>query len=135
MLLWSVNSYLAPFRGTSFLMTPFLAPAPKGPFVFTSPHSLPSLAFPLPWACGLPCSVLVGASSVRFQLSAGICRAVFAFPVRCEDNIYVCEFYVNKNFIYVYIESKNTADTTKARRSRPAGHKKPLTRRGKGRLR
>ena len=134
MLLWSVNSYLAPFRGTSFLMTPFLAPAPEGPFVFTSPHFLPSRAS-RSQRLALAELVLVGASSVRFQLSAGICRAVFAFPVRCEDNIYVCEFYVNKNFIYVYIESKNTADTTKARRSRPAGHKKPLTRRGKGRLR
>ena len=67
MLLWSVNSYLASFRSTPFRMTPFLAPAPEGPFVFTSPHSLPSLAFPLPWACGLPCSVLVEAAFAALQ--------------------------------------------------------------------
>lgn len=56
---------------------------------------------------------------------------VFAFPARREDNIYVYEFYVNKNFIYVYIESKNTADTTKARRSRLAGTKKAPHGRGR----
>lgn len=89
MLLWSVNSYLASFRSTPFHMTPFLAPAPEGPLVFTSPHSLPSLAFPLPWACGLPCSVLVGASSVRgiSATSRLVPVRCFAFPVRRENII------------------------------------------------
>lgn len=64
-----------------------------------SPRFLPSLAFPLPWACGLPCSVLVGASSVRFQLSAGICRAVFAFPVRREDSVSNGKKFVNLFFV------------------------------------
>lgn len=88
-LLWSVNSYLASFRSTPFHMTPFLAPAPEGPLVFTSPHSLPSLAFPLPWACGLPCSVLVGASSVRgiSATSRLVPVRCFAFPVRRENII------------------------------------------------
>lgn len=84
---------------------------------------------PAPKGLRLPCSYLLGLppSGPSFQRAVA---APLAFPVRREDNIYVCEFYVNKNFIYVYVESKNTADTTKARRSRPAGHKKPLTGRG-----
>ena len=84
---------------------------------------------PAPKGLRLPCSYLLGLppSGSSFQRAVA---APLAFPVRREDNIYVCEFYVNKNFIYVYVESKNTADTTKARRSRPAGHKKPLTGRG-----
>ena len=85
-LLWSVNSYLASFRSTPFHMTPFLAPAPEGPFVSTSPHFLPSRAS-RSQRLALAELVLVGASSVRFQLSAGRCRAGFAFPVRREDSM------------------------------------------------
>ena len=85
-LLWSVNSYLASFRSTPFHMTPFLAPAPEGPFVSTSPHFLPSRAS-RSQRLALAVLVLVRASSVRFQLSAGRCRAGFAFPVRREDSV------------------------------------------------
>ena len=96
-----------------------------------SPHHPISCrrVLPAPKGLRLPCSYLLGLppSGSSFQRAVA---APLAFPVRREDNIYVCEFYVNKNFIYVYVESKNTADTTKARRSRPAGHKKPLTGRG-----
>lgn len=59
---------------------------------------------------------------------------VFAFPARREDNIYVYEFYVNKNFIYVYIEQKKPAGTKQHRRSRPAGHKKAPHEEGRGRV-
>lgn len=58
--------------------------------------------------------------------------APLAFLVRCEDNIYVCEFYVNKNFIYVYIESKNTADTMKASAVTPGREQKSPSRGGAG---
>lgn len=54
--------------------------------VFTSPLFLPSRAS-RSQRLALAELVLVGASSVRFQLSAGRCRAVFAFPVRCETII------------------------------------------------
>ncbi len=71
-------------------MTPFLAPAPEGPFVSTSPHFLPSRAS-RSQRLALAVLVLVRASSVRFQLSAGRCRAVFAFPVRREDSVHFDE--------------------------------------------
>ena len=49
---------------------------------------LPAVAcFPAPVGLRLAELVLVGGSSVRFQLSAGRCRAVFAFPVCREDII------------------------------------------------
>lgn len=68
-------------------MTPFLAPAPEGPFVFTITPFPAVACFPAPVGLRLAELVLVGASSARFQLSAGRCRAVFAFPVRREDII------------------------------------------------
>lgn len=77
-------------------MTPFLAPAPEGPFVFTSPHSLPSRAS-RSQRLALAELVLVGASSVRFQLSAGRCRAGFAFPVRRENSVHFGEQKSMKN--------------------------------------
>lgn len=46
-----------------------------------SPRSLPSRAFPLPEACGLPCSVLAGASSFRFQPRRASPRRFWSFPV------------------------------------------------------
>lgn len=60
---------------------------------------------PAPKGLRLPCSYLLGLppSGSSFQQAVA---APLAFPVRREDNIYVCEFYVNKNFIYVYVESK-----------------------------
>ena len=64
--------------------------------VFTSPHFLPSRAS-RSQRLALAELVLVGASSVRFQLSAGRCRAVFAFPVRREEIITKVNICVNKN--------------------------------------
>lgn len=71
--------------------TPTRTPLPLVPAVptrpvFTSPHFLPSRAS-RSQRLALAVLVLVGASSVWFQLSAGRCRAVFAFPVRCETII------------------------------------------------
>lgn len=40
-------------------------------------------------------------SSVRFQLSAGRCRAVFAFPVRRENSVRYFEQYVKKIVLYI----------------------------------
>lgn len=65
---------------------PFFRPAVPTRPVFTSPHFLPSRAS-RSQRLALAVLVLVGASFVRFQLSAGRCRAVFAFPVRREDSM------------------------------------------------
>jgi hypothetical protein len=65
---------------------PFFRPAVPARPVFTSPHFLPSRAS-RSQRLALAELVLVGASSVRFQLSAGRCRAVFAFPARREDSV------------------------------------------------
>lgn len=84
MLLWSVNSYLASFRSTPFHMTPFLAPAPEGPFVFTSPHSPAVACFPAPVGLRLAvlgtCGGFLGTGRYGY-FSAGV-PGVFAFPVR-----------------------------------------------------
>jgi hypothetical protein len=69
---------------------PFFRPAVPTRPVSTSPHFLPSRAS-RSQRLALAEIVLVGASSVRFQLSAGRCRAGFAFPVRREDSVHFGE--------------------------------------------
>ena len=58
---------------------------------------------------------------------------VFAFPGRREDNIYVYEFYVNKNFIYVYIEPKKYRRHQTASAVTPGRAQKSPSRGGAGR--
>ena len=75
-------------------------PAPPSLCGLSSPSPLfPAVAcFPAPVGLRLAELVLVGASSARFQLSAGRCRAVFAFPVRRGHSMFTFVNHVKKKF-------------------------------------
>lgn len=113
-------------------------PAPPSLCGLSSPVTpLPAVAcFPAPVGLRLAVLVLVGASSARFQLSAGRCRAVFAFPVRCEVNIFhlknkVNKIFKRKNICYKKIRLEEMLSLITYLKS--TGHKKSPSRGGAGR--
>ena len=81
----------SPFRA-------FARPAVPSRPVFTITPFPAVACFPAPVGLRLAELVLVGAPSVRFQLSVGRCRAVFAFPGRRENSMFTFVNHVKKKF-------------------------------------
>ena len=65
--------------------------------VFTSPLFLPSRTFPLPWACGLPSSYLLGLPPPGSSFKRAV-AAPLAFPVRRENSMFTFVNHVKKKF-------------------------------------